>query len=121
MNRFLDLVTNDTTAASDSDRTEPPGKPSDSDFIAFGERVGLRFVANMAVHDQLQIMVRRLDRQDSQRAEAALVTATQGLRVALLTVAVMLGFATAALVDIVARSARPFWWPGFRFESDRPD
>lgn len=80
-----------------------PEQPSEDEFEEFGDRVGLRLISNMACHDQLQILVRRLDKQDGQRAEAALVTAVQGLRVAVLSVAAILVVTTLTLIDLTLR------------------
>lgn len=91
-------VLNQTPAAEVPDVV--PKQPSEDEFGEFGDRVGMRLVANMACHNQLQILVRRLDKQDGQRAEAAMVTAVQGLRVAVLAVAAVLIVATAALIEM---------------------
>jgi len=80
-----------------------PEQPSEDEFEEFGDRVGLRLISNMACHDQLQILVRRLDKQDGRRAEAAVVTAMQGLRVAVLLVAAVLIVATLAMIDVALR------------------
>ena len=73
------------------------------EFSTFGRRVGLHFTANLAAHSELDELVKRLDQRDKQRADLALVTAAQGLRVALIATGIVLGVAAAALVDIAVQ------------------
>jgi hypothetical protein len=72
-------------------------------FDAFGLRVGRRFAANLEAHEQLHRLVVRLDREDRQKAEVAMVRATQGVRVALLMVVVPTAVAAGALLEIAVR------------------
>lgn len=63
-------------------------------FNAYGQRVGVRLVAEMAGHRDLEELVRRLDREDRLRADALLLDAAQGIRAALWVIA--LGVLAAA-------------------------
>lgn len=63
-------------------------------FNAYGQRVGVRLVAEMAGHDDLEQLVRRLDREDRVRGDALLLDAMQGIRAALWLIA--LGVLAAA-------------------------
>jgi hypothetical protein len=75
----------------------------DDAFDAFGMRIGRRFAANLEASEALRFLVARLDREDRQKAEAAMVKAAQGLRVAILMMVIVLGVAAAALVEMAVR------------------
>lgn len=83
-----------------NDAEGDPGDVKGDAFDDFGQRVGLHFAANMAAHKNLAELVGRLDELDRQRAEVAQVTATQSLRVALWVIAIVVGVAAAALLEI---------------------
>jgi hypothetical protein len=77
----------------------------DDAFDAFGMRIGRRFAANLEASETLRFLVARLDREDRQKAEVAMVKAAQGLRVAVLMMVIVLGVAAAALVEMAVRQA----------------
>ena len=68
-------------------------------------RIGQRFAANLEASETLRFLVARLDREDRQEAETAMVKAAQGLRVAVLMMVIVLGVGAAALVEMAVRQA----------------
>jgi hypothetical protein len=76
----------------------------DDEFENFGRRVGRRFEANMASHPKLRSLVDRLDQFDRQQNQAALITAAQGIRVALLTLALAALVGAAVAVERLAET-----------------
>jgi hypothetical protein len=76
------------------------GTPKKNDFLAFGDRVSLRLVANMTNEPTLGGLVARLDLSDQRQAEAAMATAVQGIRVAVLSGALILTVAAGSLLEL---------------------
>lgn len=82
-------------------RDATPDDVNPANFVAFGQRVGLRFEVSMVRDEALTALVGRLDHADRQRVEASLLTKAQGIRVALMLSAVsfLLVFGAAIGID----------------------
>ena len=70
----------------------------------FSQRVGRRFEAHLLAHEDLRMLVQRLDYDDNTRVQVALIEAAQGIRVAGVLVALGVVVAAAALAEIAVRA-----------------